>query len=101
MHTTTFSEMYDLPGGGEIIDTPGVRGFGVVEFASEEVGHYFPEIFRISADCRFGNCTHTHEPGCAVLKAVEEHSISESRYNSYMSILEETADTDDKYRKKL
>lgn len=101
MHTTTFSEMYDLPGGGEIIDTPGVRGFGVVEFASEEVGHYFPEIFRISADCRFGNCTHTHEPGCAVLKAVEEHSISESRYNSYMSILEETVDTDDKYRKKL
>jgi len=73
----------------------------VVEFASEEVGHYFPEIFRISADCRFGNCTHTHEPGCAVLKAVEEHSISESRYNSYMSILEETVDTDDKYRKKL
>lgn len=101
MHTTTFSEMYDLPGGGEIIDTPGVRGFGVVEFASEEVGHYFPEIFRTSAQCRFGNCTHTHEPGCAVLDAVADHRIAESRYASYLSILEETADTDDKYRKKL
>lgn len=101
MHTTTFSEMYDLPGGGAIVDTPGVRGFGVVEFASEEVGHFFPEIFRTSAGCRFGNCTHTHEPGCAVLEAVGEHHIAESRYNSYLSILEETADTDDKYRKKL
>lgn len=99
MHTTTFSEMFSLPGGGEIIDTPGVRGFGVVEFGKEEVGHFFPEIFKASADCRFGNCTHTHEPGCAVLRAVEEQRIAASRYNSYMSILEETADTDDKYRK--
>ena len=99
MHTTTFSEMYPLPGGGQIIDTPGVRGFGVVEFAREEVGHYFPEIFKISDKCRFGNCTHTHEPGCAVLEALEENRISQSRYNSYLSILEETQDAEDKYRK--
>ncbi len=99
MHTTTFSEMYDLPGGGEIIDTPGVRGFGTVEFDREEVGHFFPEIFRESEGCRFGNCTHTHEPGCAVLKAVEEHRIAQSRYNSYVSILEDTDGDADKYRK--
>lgn len=100
MHTTTFSEMYDLPGGGGIIDTPGVRGFGVFDFKKEEVSHYFPEIFRCGADCRFDNCTHTHEPGCAVRKAVEEHFISESRYNSYLSILEEASEPGaDKYRK--
>lgn len=99
MHTTTFSEMFDLPGGGEIIDTPGVRGFGTVEFQPEEVGHYFPEIFRLSEECRFGNCTHTHEPGCAVLDALEEHRISQSRYASYLSILEETREGSDKYRK--
>lgn len=99
MHTTTFSEMFSLPGGGEIIDTPGVRGFGVVEFGSEEVGHFFPEIFKASADCRFGNCTHTHEPGCAVLQALEENRIAQSRYNSYLSILEETSESSDKYRK--
>ncbi len=97
MHTTTFSEMFDLPGGGCIIDTPGVRGFGTVEFEREEVGHFFPEIFRESAHCRFGNCTHTHEPGCAVLQALEENRISQSRYNSYLSILEETT-RDSKYR---
>lgn len=99
MHTTTFSEMFTLPGGGEIIDTPGVRGFGVVEFKPEEVGHYFPEIFRTAQHCRFGNCTHTHEPGCAVLEALAENKISQSRYNSYLSILEETGETSDKYRK--
>ncbi len=100
MHTTTFSEMFTLPEGGEIIDTPGVRGFGVVEFKPEEVGHFFPEIFRTSQNCRFGNCTHTHEPGCAVLEALKENRISQSRYNSYLSILEETgADGSDKYRK--
>lgn len=99
MHTTTFSEMYTLPDGGEIIDTPGVRGFGVVEFTPEEVGHFFPEIFKLSEDCRFGNCTHTHEPGCAVLEALEESRIAQSRYNSYMSILEETGESSDKYRK--
>ncbi len=100
MHTTTFSEMYPLPGGGRIIDTPGLRGFGVVEFDTTEVGHYFPEIFKTSAECRFGNCTHTHEPGCAVLEAVEENRIAQSRYTSYLSILEEAAEgAADKYRK--
>ena len=100
MHTTTFSEMFTLPDGGEIIDTPGIRGFGVFDFEAEQVGHYFPEIFRESAGCRFGNCTHTHEPGCAVLKALEENRIAQSRYNSYLSILEEISDPgSDKYRK--
>lgn len=98
MHTTTFSEMYTLPGGGEIIDTPGVRGFGVVEFDPDEVSHFFPEIFKASAECRFGNCSHTHEPGCAVLDALEAQRISQSRYNSYLSILEEANDAS-KYRK--
>ena len=100
MHTTTFSEMYDLPGGGEIIDTPCVRGFGVYDFKKENVSHYFPDIFRESAHCRFDNVSHTHEPGCAVCEAVEDHRISESRYNSYLSILEEATDAGaDKYRK--
>ena len=97
MHTTTFSEMLDLPEGGAIIDTPGVKGFGTIDFEKAEVAHYFPEIFKISEKCRFGNCTHTHEPGCAVLAAVEQSLISQSRYASYLSILEDS--TDDKYRK--
>ncbi|MGM9868587.1 MAG: ribosome small subunit-dependent GTPase A [Sodaliphilus sp.] len=97
MHTTTFSEMLDLPGGGAIIDTPGVKGFGTIDFEKAEVAHYFREIFKISADCRFANCTHTHEPGCAVLQAVEEARISQSRYASYLSILEDG--TEGKYRK--
>ncbi len=97
MHTTTFSEMFDLPGGGEIIDTPGVRGFGTLDFDKYEVGHFFPEIFKISQDCRYGNCTHTHEPGCAVRQALDNHLIAESRYNSYLSILDD-ADPE-KYRK--
>ncbi|MDE6153088.1 MAG: ribosome small subunit-dependent GTPase A, partial [Muribaculaceae bacterium] len=98
MHTTTFSEMFELPGDkGYIIDTPGIRGFGTIEMDEHEVSHYFPEIFEIGHDCRFGNCTHTHEPHCAVLKAVEESRISQSRYNSYLSILDDVAP--DKYRK--
>lgn len=100
MHTTTFSELFRLPGGkdaGSIIDTPGVRGFGTIDFDRYETAHYFREIFDMSKGCRFGNCTHTHEPGCAVRQAVEDHRIAESRYNSYLSILEDTAD--DKYRK--
>ncbi|MBQ3959069.1 MAG: ribosome small subunit-dependent GTPase A [Muribaculaceae bacterium] len=97
MHTTTFSEMLDLPDGGAIIDTPGVKGFGTIDFERAEVAHYFPEIFKVSADCRFGNCTHTHEPGCAVREAVEQHRISESRYASYLSILDDS--DPDKYRK--
>lgn len=101
MHTTTFSEMIDLPGGGALIDIPGVRGFGTIDFEPEEVGHFFPEIFRFSRDCRYGDCKHTGEPGCAVIPAVEEHYISESRYASYLSILEEASEETgaDKYRK--
>ncbi len=99
MHTTTFSEMYHLPGdgNGDIIDTPGIRGFGTIDFDKYEVAHYFREIFEVSQNCKFGNCTHTHEPGCAVLAAVEEQTIAQSRYNSYLSILEDNSE--DKYRK--
>ena len=96
MHTTTFSEMFSLPDGGYIIDTPGIKGFGTIDFLPEEVAHFFPEIFQISHNCRFNNCTHRHEPGCAVLAALEEHLISESRYNSYLSIIDDN--TDGKYR---
>ena len=92
-HTTTFSEMIPLPVKAEtsarswLIDTPGIRGFGTFDMEPEEICSYFKEIFKFSADCRFGNCTHTNEPGCAVLKAVEEHYIALSRYNSYISML--------------
>ncbi len=110
MHTTTFSEMYEMCDDNStkgcwqseghdntyLIDTPGIRGFGTIEFEKETVGHYFPEIFRISAECRFGNCTHTHEPGCAVLAALQEHRISQSRYDSYLSILDD--EDEGKYR---
>lgn len=89
MHTTTFSEMFSVEGDGYIIDTPGIKGFGTFDMEEEEVGHYFPEIFKFSADCRYGNCTHRHEPDCAVRKAVEEHFISESRYTSYLNMLED------------
>jgi len=89
MHTTTFSEMMELPEGGYIIDTPGIKGFGVFDMESIEISHYFPEIFKISVSCRFNNCTHRREPGCAVLKAVDEHYISESRFRSYLNILED------------
>lgn len=97
MHTTTFSEMFALPYGGYLIDTPGVKGFGTIDFDRHEVAHFFPEIFEIAQNCRFGDCTHTHEPGCEVLKALENSMISQSRYNSYLSILEDSAE--DKYRK--
>lgn len=97
-HTTTFSEMFDLPGGGAIIDTPGIKGFGTIDFEREQVSHYFPEIFAESRLCRYGNCTHTHEPGCAVMQAVAESRISQSRYASYLSILDECGGSD-KYRK--
>ncbi|MDE6008942.1 MAG: ribosome small subunit-dependent GTPase A [Muribaculaceae bacterium] len=100
-HTTTFSEMIDLPEGGALIDIPGVRGFGTIDFAPEEVGHFFPDIFHFAKDCRYSDCKHTGEPGCAVIPAVEEHYIAESRYNSYLSILEEASEEAgaDKYRK--
>lgn len=89
MHTTTFSEMYPLGENGYIIDTPGIKGFGTFDMKDEEVGHYFKEIFEFSARCKYGNCTHRHEPGCAVREAVENHYISQSRYNSYLNILED------------
>ncbi len=96
-HTTTFSEMYALDEPDSfIIDTPGIKGFGSFDMSKEEIGHYFKEIFRFSSDCRFNNCSHTHEPGCAVLEAVERHDISESRYNSYLSMLNDENET--KYR---
>lgn len=97
MHTTTFSEMIELPQGGFIIDTPGIKGFGTVDMEKEEIFHYFPDIFKFSKDCRFHNCIHINEPDCAVRDAVEKHYISETRYKSYLSMMEEEAD--EKYRK--
>lgn len=96
MHTTTFSEMIELPDGGYLIDTPGIKGFGTFDIEKEELTSYFKEIFHFSKDCRFSNCTHTHEPGCAVIKAVEEHYIAASRYQSYLSMLEDK--DENKYR---
>lgn len=96
MHTTTFSEMIPLPEGGYLIDTPGIKGFGTIEMETAEISHYFPEIFKFSEDCRFNNCSHRHEPGCAVSQALEDHYISESRYKSYLSILEDKEES--KYR---
>ena len=89
MHTTTFSEMICLTSGGYLIDTPGIKGFGTFDMEPEELTSYFKEIFHFSKECRFSNCTHTHEPGCAVLKALEDHYIAESRYQSYLSMLED------------
>ena len=89
MHTTTFSEMLRLPFGGWAIDTPGIKGFGTFDMEPEELSGYFRDIFHFAKDCRFSNCTHTHEPGCAVLKAVEDHYIAQSRYQSYLSMLED------------
>lgn len=96
MHTTTFSEMFDLPHGGAIIDTPGIKGFGTIDMDTYEVGHFFKEIFEFSKKCRFNNCTHIHEPECAVLEALKNSYISESRYKSYLSILEDSLG--EKYR---
>jgi len=93
-HTTTNSEMYELDFGGYIIDTPGIKGFGVLEMEKEEISHYFPEIFRLLDECQFYNCTHTHEPHCAVKKSVEEGKIAFSRYSSYLGLL----DDEEKYR---
>lgn len=96
MHTTTFSEMLPLPFGGWAIDTPGIKGFGTFDMEPEELTGYFREIFHFSKDCRFSNCTHTHEPGCAVLHALENHYIAQSRYQSYLSMLEDKDES--KYR---
>ncbi len=97
IHTTTFSEMHNIPDGGKIIDIPGVKGFGTIDLDANEVSHYFPEIFRIATNCRYNNCTHRHEPGCAVLEALENQEIAQSRYTSYLSIIDDT--NPDKYRK--
>ena len=94
-HTTTFSEMISL-GNGWLIDTPGIKGFGTFDIEPEELTSYFKEIFHFSQDCRFSNCTHTHEPGCAVLKALDEHFIAQSRYQSYLSMLNDKDES--KYR---
>lgn len=94
-HTTTFAEMHTLSLGGDIIDTPGIRGFGVINIDRNEAGHYFRDIFKASRGCRFPNCTHTHEPGCAVRDAVESGDIAPTRYASYLNIM---ADEEDKYR---
>ena len=88
-HTTTFSEMIELDNGGFIIDTPGIKGFGTINMERAEVSHYFPEIFKLSEKCKFYNCMHLNEPDCAVLEAVEKHYVSESRYHSYLNILED------------
>jgi len=92
-HTTTFAEMYDLPSGARIIDTPGIKGFGLVNMEKEEIGDYFPELFALKADCRFNNCLHLDEPGCAVKKALEEGEIAWSRYRSYVQMVSGEEDT--------
>ena len=94
-HITTFPEMHPLPFGGYIIDTPGIRGFGVIDMERSEIYHFFPEIFKISGNCRFHNCLHLEEPDCAVRKAVEQGEINPLRYRSYLNILE---DENRKYR---
>ena len=95
-HTTTFSEMLRLPSGGYLIDTPGIKGFGTFDIEPGELSGYFKDIFSFAKDCRFSNCTHTHEPGCAVIRAVEERYIAQSRYQSYLSMLEDKDES--KYR---
>lgn len=89
MHTTTFSEMFQLPEGGGLIDIPGIKGFGTFDIEPAEVAHYFRDIFSLSAGCRFNNCTHTHEPGCAVLEALENHRLAPTRYQSYLSMMDD------------
>ena len=94
-HTTTFAEMFETHDGTYIIDTPGIRGFGVIDMAKEEIAHYFPEMFGLLDKCRFFNCTHTHEPGCAVKSAAENGEIPATRYESYLSLI---AEDNGKYR---
>ena len=89
MHTTTYTEMFEFMPDSYIVDTPGVKGFGTFDMEVEEISHYFVEFFELSKDCRYGNCTHTHEPGCAVLEALERGEIAPSRYQSYLSMLED------------
>ena len=95
-HTTTFAEMFCLNNGGYIIDTPGIKGFGVIDMEKENISIYFPEMLRLISNCQFYNCTHTHEPNCAVKLAISSGQIAESRYSSYLSLLE----VDGKYRRR-
>lgn len=97
-HTTTFSEIFPLTGGGWLIDTPGIKGFGLIDIEPEELARYFPDLFRHAPACQFYNCTHTHEPNCAVAAAVAAREIAESRYVSYLKMLEDD-DKEGKYRK--
>lgn len=99
-HTTTFAEMHALPEGGYLIDTPGIRGFGLVNMEASEIGDYFPEIFELKGECKFHNCSHIHEPGCAVKEAVENHQLAFTRYESYLNFIEGT-DDDEHYRKDI
>lgn len=99
-HTTTFAEMHPLSFGGQIIDTPGIKGFGLVEMRPEEIGDYFPEIFRLKDQCKFHNCLHRHEPGCAVKQAVEENTFAFTRYESYLNFIEGDED-DQSFRKDI
>lgn len=99
-HTTTFAEMFPLSFGGNIIDTPGIRGFGLVDMDKHEIGDYFPEIFRLKGKCRFNNCLHLNEPGCAVKEAVEENKIPYTRYESYVDFVE-NPDDEETYRKDI
>ncbi len=89
MHTTTFSQMYPLSQGGYIIDTPGIKGFGLIDISPDELARYFPDLARLAPECGYYNCTHTHEPDCAVLRAVDEGAIAPERYDSYLKMLEE------------
>lgn len=97
-HTTTFSEMFELSTGGMVIDTPGIKGFGMINMKDDPVSHYFPEMFELISQCQYSNCTHTHEPKCAVKDAIAKGEIAKSRYNSYLSIL---YDDENKYRTKF
>ena len=96
-HTTTFAEMHPLTFGGYVIDTPGIRGFGLIDFEKDELSHFFPEIFKVSQNCRYNNCLHINEPDCAVREAVEKGEIFDSRYYSYLNLME---DKGNRYREK-
>ncbi len=96
IHTTSYNEMYKIKPNGFLIDTPGIKGFGLIDFYKEEIYHYFPEFFALSKHCKFYNCTHIHEPGCAILNAIEQDKIAFSRYTSYCNLF---YDTNEKYRK--
>jgi ribosome biogenesis GTPase len=98
VHTTTFYEIFDTATGGQIIDSPGIKGFGLIDVQREELYHFFPELFRYAAQCKYTMCTHTHEPDCAVKTAVDNGNISPERYESYLKMLD---DKGEKYRREL